>query len=212
MTARITEEMRDVTADVMSAVKDSMDPSERAKAIDARIAELTKRRRSDCRASAIGSLRDAAPGKSYVMFISTVLRDVRLAYVPPRSIGEFGGEDDNWVWPRHTGDFSFLRAYVGARRQAGGARAGQRALPPEALPSRCNPAGVDEKDFVFILGYPGRTYRHQTSYYIAYEQNLRMPSSPTSTTGRSRRWRSWVAGTGRSRSSSTRASRGWPTR
>ena len=47
------------------------------------------------------------------MFISTTLRDVRLAYVPPRSVGEFGGEDDNWVWPRHTGDFSFVRAYAG---------------------------------------------------------------------------------------------------
>ena len=51
-------------------------------------------------------------GKTYVLFIYNYLKDVRLVYAPPRSIGEFGGEADNWMWPRHTGDFAFLRAYV----------------------------------------------------------------------------------------------------
>ena len=108
------------------------------------------------------------------MFISTTLRDVRLAYVPPRSVGEFGGEDDNWVWPRHTGDFSFVRAYAGPDGKPADYAPGNVPYHPKRF-LKVNPKGVEEDDFVFILGYPGRTYRHQTSYYMAYEENLRMP-------------------------------------
>jgi len=173
MTARITEEMRDVTEKVMSVVKDSMDPIERAKAIEGRIGELTKAAQKDLPGKSIG-ISEMLPGKSYLMFISTTLRDVRLAYVPPRSVGEFGGEDDNWVWPRHTGDFSFVRAYAGPDgKPADYAPANVPFHPKRFL--KVNPKGVEEDDFVFILGYPGRTYRHQTSYYMAYEENLRMP-------------------------------------
>ena len=173
MTARITEEMRDVTEKVMSVVKDSMDPIERAKAIEGRIGELTKAAQKDLPGKSIG-ISEMLPGKSYLMFISTTLRDVRLAYVPPRSVGEFGGEDDNWVWPRHTGDFSFVRAYAGPDGKPADYAPGNVPYRPKRF-LKVNPKGVEEGDFVFILGYPGRTYRHQTSFYMAYEENLRMP-------------------------------------
>jgi hypothetical protein len=173
MTARITEEMRDVTEKVMSVVKDSMDPIERAKAIEGRIGELTKAAQKEMPGKSIG-ISEMLPGKSYLMFISTTLRDVRLAYVPPRSVGEFGGEDDNWVWPRHTGDFSFVRAYAGPDGKPADYAPGNVPFHPKRF-LKVNPKGVEEDDFVFILGYPGRTYRHQTSYYMAYEENLRMP-------------------------------------
>jgi hypothetical protein len=173
MTARITEEMRDVTEKVMSVVKDSMDPIERAKAIEGRIGELTKAAQKEMPGKSIG-ISEMLPGKSYLMFISTTLRDVRLAYVPPRSVGEFGGEDDNWVWPRHTGDFSFVRAYAGPDGKPADYAPGNVPFHPKRF-LKVNPKGVEEDDFVFILGYPGRTYRHQTSYYMAYEEDLRMP-------------------------------------
>ena len=173
MTARITEEMRDVTGKVMSVVKDSMDPLERAKAIEGRIGELTKEAQKGMPGKSIG-ISEMLPGKSYLMFISTTLRDVRLAYVPPRSIGEFGGEDDNWVWPRHTGDFSFLRAYAAPDGKPADYAPTNVPFHPKRF-LKVSPKGVEEEDFVFILGYPGRTYRHQTSYYMAYEENLRMP-------------------------------------
>jgi hypothetical protein len=173
MTARITEEMRDVTEKVMSVVKDSMDPIERAKAIEGRIGELTKAAQKEMPGKSIG-ISEMLPGKSYLMFISTTLRDVRLAYVPPRSVGEFGGEDDNWVWPRHTGDFSFVRAYAGPDGKPADYAPGNVPFHPRRF-LKVNPKGVEEDDFVFILGYPGRTYRHQTSFYMAYEENLRMP-------------------------------------
>jgi len=173
LTARITEQMRDVTADVMSVVTDSMDPLQRAKAIEGRIAELTKQAEKENAGKTI-AISEMLPGKSYLMFVSTTLRDVRLAYVPPRSIGEFGGEDDNWVWPRHTGDFSFVRAYASPEGKPADYAAGNVPYKPRRF-LKVNPNGVNEEDAVFILGYPGRTYRHQTSFYLAYEEDYRMP-------------------------------------
>jgi hypothetical protein len=173
MTAQITEQMRDVSADVLSAVREGMEPLERSKAIEARIDQLTKKAQDELPGKTV-RISEMLAGKSYVMFISTTYRDVRLAYVPPRSIGEFGGEDDNWVWPRHTGDFSFVRAYAGPDGKPAGYAASNVPYHPRKF-LKVNPAGVNEGDFVFILGYPGRTYRHQTSYYMAYEGKYRMP-------------------------------------
>ena len=173
MTARITEEMRDVTAEVLGAVNPSMDPLTRSRAIEARIADVTKKA-SAARPGKSVAISEMLPGKSYLMFISTTLRDVRLAYVPPRSIGEFGGEDDNWVWPRHTGDFSFVRAYAAPDGTPADYAPGNVPYRPRTH-LKVNPSGVNEEDFVFILGYPGRTYRHQTSSYLAYQERHRMP-------------------------------------
>jgi len=172
-TVRITESYRDVSKEVLSAVNDKMELAERTKAIDramrAIVAE-TEKQNPGKRAE----VAEMFASKTYVLFVYTYLRDVRLVYVPPRSIGEFGGEDDNWVWPRHTGDFSFFRAYV--------APDGSPAdFSPDNIPYhpkkflKVNPSGVEEGDFVFILGYPGRTYRHRTSHYLAYEEKYRMP-------------------------------------
>jgi hypothetical protein len=173
LTARITEQVRDVSADVLAAINPAMEPLERSKAIEGRIAELTKKAQAELPGKTV-SISEMLAGKSYVMFISTTYRDVRLAYVPPRSIGEFGGEDDNWVWPRHTGDFSFVRAYAGTDGKPAEFAAANVPYHPKRF-LKVNPNGANEEDFVFILGYPGRTYRHQTSYYMAYEENLRMP-------------------------------------
>ncbi len=173
MTARITEEMRDVSSQVLGAVTPDLDPLARAKAIDDRIAELTREAQAKLPGKTIG-ISEMLAGQSYLMFISTTYRDVRLAYVPPRSIGEFGGEDDNWVWPRHTGDFSFVRAYAGKDGRPADYSADNVPYHPRRF-LKVNPNGVNEEDFVFILGYPGRTYRHQSSYYLAYEEQHRMP-------------------------------------
>ncbi|MFB3855472.1 MAG: S46 family peptidase [Vicinamibacterales bacterium] len=173
LTARITEQMRDVSAEVLSAVTASMTPLERARAIEDRRAELTRKAEAEFQGKTV-SISEMLPGKSYLMFISTTYRDVRLVYVPPRSIGEFGGEDDNWMWPRHTGDFSFVRAYAGPGNAPADYAPDNVPYHPKRF-LKVNPNGVNEEDFVFILGYPGRTYRHQTAAYMAYEENYRMP-------------------------------------
>ncbi len=170
---RITESYRDVSREVLNAVSEGMDVAERSKAIDKRMNELAEEAEKT-HPGKRASVSEMFPGRSYVLFIYAYFRDVRLVYVPPRSVGEFGGENDNWIWPRHTGDFSFLRLYVGPDGSPA-------AYAPENVPYKpkkylkVQPKGVDEGDFVFILGYPGRTYRHRTSHYLAYEEQYRMP-------------------------------------
>jgi hypothetical protein len=173
ISARILESYKDVSKDVLSVLNDKMDLADRTKAIDKKIRELvaeTEKKYPGKRAE----VSEMFTGKTYVLFLSTVLRDVRLVYVPPRSIGEFGGENDNWVWPRHTGDFSYMRAYVAPDGSPAEYSATNIPYHPKKF-LKVNPAGVDEGDFAFILGYPGRTFRHRTSHYMAYEESVRMP-------------------------------------
>ena len=173
LTARIIESYRDVSKEVLAAISDTTDPVERTKIIDknskALIAGAEKKQQG-----VIASVAEMFAGKTYVLFVHKTIKDIRLVYVPPRSVGEFGGENDNWVWPRHTGDFSFIRAYVGADGQPAVYDAANKPYTPKNH-FKVNPNGVDENDLVFILGYPGRTFRHQTSYYLEYERDIRLP-------------------------------------
>jgi hypothetical protein len=173
MTARITESYRDVSSEVLQAVTDTMNLADRSRAIEKQMRSIvleTEKNNPGKRAE----VAEMFPGKSYVLFIYTFLRDVRLVYVPPRSIGEFGGENDNWIWPRHTGDFSFMRAYVAPDGSSADYSPNNIPYTPRRFLT-VQPAGVMEGDFVFILGYPGRTYRHQTSSFLSYEEQYRMP-------------------------------------
>lgn len=172
-TVRLTDSYRDVSAEVLSAVNDTMALAARSKAIEKKIKEIVAATEKD-NPGKRAEVSEMFIGKSYVLFIYTHLKDVRLVYVPPRAIGEFGGEEDNWVWPRHTGDFSFLRAYVAPN----GAPAD---YSPDNVPYvprkhlKVAPQGANEEDFVFILGYPGSTFRHRTASYLAFEEEVRMP-------------------------------------
>jgi hypothetical protein len=172
-TVRIIDSYRDVSGEVLSAVNDTLSPVARSGALSARIRSITLEAEGQ-RAGTRADVAEMVPGKSYVLFLYTYLRDVRLVYVPPRGIGDFGGDTDNWTWPRQTGDFSFLRAYVAP--DGSPADYSPRNIP--YTPKRhltIQPAGVDQEDVVFVLGYPGRTYRHRTSDFLAYEQEIRMP-------------------------------------
>jgi hypothetical protein len=172
-TVRITQSYRDVSKEVLAAVAGVTDPGERTKAID----RASKAIVAQAEKAAPGTRAEVAEmfaGKTYVLFVYASFRDVRLVYVPPRAIGEFGGEQDNWMWPRHTGDFSFLRVYVAPDGKAADYAAGNVPYRPRRF-LRVQPKGVDENDLVFILGYPGRTFRHRTSHYLAYEQAWTLP-------------------------------------
>lgn len=172
-TARVRELSLDVSADVLEGISDTTDPGERSRRIGRNVRELVVRAEREHPGQS-AEVAEMFPGRTYVLTVSTILKDIRLVYAPPRSIGEFGGEADNWVWPRHTGDFSFLRAYV--------APDGSPAeYAPDNVPYAprrwltVQPAGVDDGDPVFILGYPGRTTRHQPAAFLDFEQNVRMP-------------------------------------
>ncbi len=173
MTARITESFKDVSKEVLSVVKEGMDRAERTKAIDKRKKEIVAKAEKK-NPGKRAEVSEMFSGKSYVLFMYTYLKDIRLVYVPPRSIGEFGGDVDNWMWPRHTGDFSFLRAYVAPDGSPADHSPKNIPFHPKRY-FQVNPDGVNEGDFVFMLGYPGRTYRHQTSHFWAYDEEVRMP-------------------------------------
>src|SRR5690606_1352748 len=108
-------------------------------------------------------------GLQYVLVDSVELMDVRLVYAPPRAVGEFGGEEDNWMWPRHTGDFSIVRAYTAPDGSA--AAYGEKNVPYKAeffFPLATQ--GVKPGDFVMVLGYPGITFRGLLAEEMAERQ------------------------------------------
>ncbi|WP_146676534.1 S46 family peptidase [Pirellula sp. SH-Sr6A] len=172
-TVRITEQYEDVSAKVLSSVDASMSATDRTKAIDKRRKELEKEAETK-HPGLRAEVAEMFTGKTYVLFLYTYLKDIRLVFAPPASVGAFGGETDNWEWPRHTGDFSFLRAYT----TPDGSSA---EYSPDNIPYRpkrfiqVNPQGAEEEDFVFILGYPGRTLRQRTASYFEFEQQIRLP-------------------------------------
>ncbi len=157
----VAQKMTDVTAQMLEGLSAIAEPRDRGREVEAREKALVSACEQDrpavkCRVSSFF----AASEWQLIEYLE--LRDVRLVYVPHRAIGNYGGEIDNWAWPRHTGDFAFLRAYVGPD--------GQPADPsPDNVPFQppahleLSVEGVAADDLVFVAGYPGRTSRLQTA-------------------------------------------------
>lgn len=170
---KITESYEDVSDKVLKSVENITDPVERNRTIGKTMKEIADAA-NDPQNSITAEVSEMFAGKTYVLFKYLTLRDVRLVFAPPQSIGNFGGETDNWVWPRHTGDFSFMRAYVGPDgKSAPYSKDNVPFHPKKHL--KVNPNGVKEGDFTFILGYPGRTFRHRPSQYLEYQKEYLLP-------------------------------------
>ncbi|RZF62351.1 S46 family peptidase [Sphingobacterium corticibacterium] len=173
LTIRITKSYEDVSEEILNAVASIDDPAERINVIHKMRSEIAKRAEAED-PTIKAEVSEMFIGKSYVLFRYQTIEDVRLVYVPRQDIGEFGGETDNWVWPRHTGDFSFLRAYVAP--DGSSAKYAKENVPYQPKKHlKVNPKGVNENDFVFILGYPGRTFRHRPAQYVEYQQKYLLP-------------------------------------
>ncbi|PID56966.1 MAG: dipeptidyl-peptidase 7 [Ignavibacteriae bacterium] len=172
-TVKITESYEDVSEKILSVVKGINDLSEKAKLIKDKMKELEEEA-TDKKNSIEAEISEMFKGKTYVLFKYRIIKDVRLVYAPPRSIGEFGGETDNWIWPRHTGDFTFMRAYVAPDGSAAEYSKNNIPYTPKKF-LQVNPKGVEEGDFVFILGYPARTYRHLPSFFLKYQEEYNLP-------------------------------------
>ncbi|KJV37049.1 S46 family peptidase [Luteibacter yeojuensis] len=115
-------------------------------------------------------------GRDFYLVKQMELRDLRLVYAPPRAIGNYGDETDNFMWPRHAGDFTILRAYVGPDGKPADYSPDNKPYHP---PSHLQIAteGVAEGDFVMLAGYPGITYRHRTAAEFADQVEWRLPTS-----------------------------------
>lgn len=154
----VLDEITDVTKDAKAAIAAAGDDAlARTRALES----FEKRLIADCEADAGFRCRlySFSGGNTYRLFKNLEIRDVRLAYAPPGSVGKFGGDIDNWMWPRHTGDFAFYRAYVGKDgKPAAYSKDNVPYRPKHWLTFADKPLG--EGDFVMVAGYPGSTNRY----------------------------------------------------
>ncbi|WP_299365642.1 S46 family peptidase [Winogradskyella sp.] len=168
LSVRFFVRMDDVSERILSKVNDSMTEKEREAAINKEIAKIQEENNEGGKYTV--SVRSFYQGNEYYYFVYEDYTDVRLVGTPPESIGKYGGDTDNWEWPRHTGDFSLFRVYGDANGQP--AEYSTDNVPLKAkyhLP--VNISGVEENDFAMILGYPGRTNRWMPAKGI--EQNVK---------------------------------------
>jgi hypothetical protein len=148
--------MDDCTKRIMAKVSDNMSETERDKIIKEEIALIEKENSEG--GKYVVSVRSFFQGNEFYFFVYQDFKDVRLVGTPPNSIGKFGGDTDNWEWPRHTGDFSMFRVYADANGNPADFSTTNVPLHPKHhLPINLN--GVKEGDFAMIMGYPGRTNR-----------------------------------------------------
>ncbi|UQD56048.1 S46 family peptidase [Flavobacterium sp. K5-23] len=148
--------MDDVSKRILSKVNDKMTETERNKAIQQEMALIEKENNEGGKYTV--SVRPFFQGNEYYYFVYQDYKDVRLVGTPPESLGKFGGDTDNWEWPRHTADFSMFRVYADKDgNPAEYSKANVPLQPKHYLPVSMK--GVKENDFAMILGYPGRTNR-----------------------------------------------------
>jgi hypothetical protein len=172
MTASFLIRMEDVTKEVLGVVADTMDWQARGKAINAKIKELQEAASEDGKYNPV--IKGFFEGNEYYMFVYQVYTDVRLVGVANSSIGKFGGDTDNWMWPRHTGDFSIFRVYADKDgNPAAYSKDNVPLTPKHHLPISLD--GVKQDDFTMIWGFPGSTERYMSSYGIDYNVDTFYP-------------------------------------
>ena len=166
LTVSFLDRMEDVTATVLKEVPDQAAPAWRDSVVRARSAELVKEACAGGRGLE-ASVEPLYYGNQYFLFVYKVYRDIRLVGAPPSSIGKFGGDTDNWMWPRHTGDFSIFRIYADAAGQPADFDATNVPYHPRKY-FKISLAGVQEGDFTFIYGNPGSTQEHITGEAVRW--------------------------------------------
>jgi hypothetical protein len=173
MPCRITQSYEDVSDEVLKGLDENTDAKTRLITIAANIKIITEREQK-LNPDLDIEVSEMFVGKSYTLFRYVLLKDVRLVMAPPLTVGQFGGDSDNWEWPRHNGDFSLVRAYVGKDgKPAPYSKDNIPYKPKNTL--KINPKGTQEGDFVFIMGYPGRTFRHESGAYLKFQQEVQLP-------------------------------------
>jgi len=161
---RFVRRIIDVTADMVGNVPSTASQSEYETVVDENRKQIIKRLDSEYPDMEI-SVKSFFGGNQYFAFIIEVFSDIRLVGTPPTSIGKFGGDTDNWMWPRHTGDFSMFRIYAGKDGKPA-------AYSPDNVPYKApvhlsiSLRGVEQGDYTMIMGFPGSTSRYMTSYEI----------------------------------------------
>jgi hypothetical protein len=172
-TVNVTTKVEDVTAQVLGGLSDAITGLDRFHAIDRAIKQIvaSTEKGTDLRCKVVPMFG----GTQYVKYTFFEIRDVRIVYIPPEAIGNYGGEIDNWMWPRHTGDFAFMRAYVAPDGQpADFAKENVPYRPKTYLPFSMK--GIDDGDLTITIGFPGRTSRYISSFDLDNQMAFTFPN------------------------------------
>ena len=163
--------MEDVTAQVLEGITEETSEPDRKKIVEKNIAAITAKAVEGTHYKAI--IKPFYYGNQYFMYVNEVFTDVRLVGAPPSNIGKFGGDTDNWMWPRHTGDFSMFRVYAKDGKPADFSSDNTPYRPLKHL--EISLKGIDEGDFTFVFGYPGTTRRYVTHDAVDLAANVENP-------------------------------------
>jgi hypothetical protein len=163
LTVKFLHEMEDVTSQILQDIDDNTSEKNRDSLINVRSVEIAKKAEDNGKFETV--VKPVYYGNQYILYIYEVYGDVRLVGTPPDAIGKFGGDTDNWMWPRHTGDFSVFRIYANKENQP--AQYSQDNIPykPKQY-MKISMKGYSESDFTFIYGFPGRTQEYLPSYAV----------------------------------------------
>lgn len=172
-TAMFVSRIEDVTALAFMGVTESMAESSRQAQIDKNLAQIRVNTKKEKWEDI--TIRPFYNGNQYYLFVTQTFKDVRLVGAPPSSIGKFGADTDNWVWPRHTGDFSLFRVYADtANRPAAYSTANVPYRPKKFLAISLD--GADEDDFTMVFGFPGRTDEYLTEAAVRQTAEVLNPA------------------------------------
>ncbi|MBL0356485.1 MAG: S46 family peptidase [Chitinophagaceae bacterium] len=173
LTVQFLDRIVDVTKEVEDAVK-GLSWAERTEKMPDVFKAITNKA-ADKENGLAGRIYSMFKGNQYLMYVYKTYRDIRLVGTPPESIGKFGGDTDNWEWPRHTGDFSVFRVYATKDGKPSEFSADNVPLKPKHfLPVSIK--GIKDGDYAMIYGYPGGTNRYETSYGIKLKNDIENPS------------------------------------
>lgn len=157
--------IEDVTNEIIGSVPKNADEDLRAYYINANISKIAVARRKETNNTI--SIKPFFGGNQYLLFEYEVYSDVRLVLAPPSDIGKFGGDTDNWVWPRHTGDFSIFRVYAGKDNKPAPYSPDNVPYKPRKV-APISLKGIAENDFTMVLGYPGTTEEYISSEEVSF--------------------------------------------
>ncbi|HAH23589.1 MAG TPA: serine protease [Prolixibacteraceae bacterium] len=171
-TASFLIRFEDVTSKILPMLNDTMSEEGRR----AKVREISSRIEKEATADTPyeGCVQSLYNDNKYYLFVYETFRDIRLVGTPPQSMGKFGGDTDNWMWPRHTCDFSMFRIYCGKDgKPAAYSKDNVPYVPKHHLPISLK--GYQKNDFAMVMGYPGSTNRYKTSYGINYTETVTNP-------------------------------------
>ncbi len=167
------EDIVDVTAIILKGVTDDLKPSERQSIVDKNTTAL--KNATDLEKFHSIRIKPFFNGNKYFMIKRVTFPDVRLVGTPPANLGKFGGDTDNWMWPRHTADFSIFRVYANENNEPATYSESNKPYKPK-YSLKISLADLEEEDFTMVVGFPGSTSEYLTSYAVAQKQDIANPS------------------------------------